>query len=95
MNCDLAGYKAQDGLKAQMRAGLLEVTWQGERREQLRAVFTIRDGQPVVQELAVAEGRRRLDRSGRESDSRVSDYQRRPAALGAADRAAAKSWASS
>jgi hypothetical protein len=53
LNCDLAGYKAQDGLKAQMRAGLLEVTWQGERHEQLRAVFTIRDRQPVVQELAV------------------------------------------
>src|SRR4051812_31473205 len=53
MSCDLAGYKSQDGLKAQMRAGLLEVTWQGERREQLRAVFTIRDRQPVVQELAV------------------------------------------
>lgn len=53
LNCDLAGYKAQDGLKVQMRAGLLEVTWLGERREQLRAVFTIRDRQPVVQELAV------------------------------------------
>src|SRR5690349_12136261 len=52
LNCDLAGYKAQDGLKAQMRQGLLEVTWQGERREQLRAVLTVRDGQPVVQELA-------------------------------------------
>ena len=52
-NCDLSGYKAQDGLKAQMRAGALEVTWQGERREQLRAVFSIRDSQPVVQELAV------------------------------------------
>src|SRR5258706_14374160 len=52
LNCDVAGYKAQDGLKAQMRSGLLEVTWQGERREQLRAVFTIRDRQPVVQELA-------------------------------------------
>ena len=50
--CELYGYKAQDGLKAQMRAGALEVTWQGERREQLRASFTIRDGQPVVQELA-------------------------------------------
>ena len=32
--------------------GVLEVTWQGERREQLRASFAIRDGQPVVQELA-------------------------------------------
>jgi hypothetical protein len=53
LNCDLAAYKPQDGLKAQMRAGLLEVTWQGERREQLRAVFAVRDRQPVVQELAV------------------------------------------
>ena len=52
LNCDLAGYKPLNGLKAQMRAGLLEVTWQGERQEQLRAVFTIRDRQPVVQELA-------------------------------------------
>src|SRR4030095_8013915 len=40
-------------LKAQIRAGVLEVTWQGERREQLRAVFAIRDRQPIVQELAI------------------------------------------
>ncbi|MEO8125869.1 MAG: hypothetical protein ABI822_02195 [Bryobacteraceae bacterium] len=52
MNCDLSGYKAQDGLKAQIRGGALELTWQGERREQLRAAFAIRSGQPVVQELA-------------------------------------------
>ncbi|MDZ4800861.1 MAG: hypothetical protein SGI92_22100 [Bryobacteraceae bacterium] len=52
VSCDLANYKPRDGLRAQMRSGLLELTWQGERREQLRAVFTIRDGQPVVQELA-------------------------------------------
>src|SRR6185436_9681960 len=50
--CDLAGYKPQDGLTAQMRDGTLEVSWQGERRERLRAGFTIRDGVPVVQELA-------------------------------------------
>ena len=53
LNCDLAAYKPQDGLKAQMRAGLPEVTWQGERREQLRAIFAVRDRQPVVHELAV------------------------------------------
>ncbi len=52
MACDLAGYKPQDGLKAQLRGGVLEVTWQGERREQLRASFTIQNGQPVVRELA-------------------------------------------
>jgi hypothetical protein len=52
LNCDLAGYKPQDGLKAQMRSGALELTWQGERREQLRAILSVREGQPVVQELA-------------------------------------------
>ena len=53
LNCDLSGYKAQDGLKVQVRSGQLEATWQGERGEQLRSVFTIRDRQPVVQEFSV------------------------------------------
>jgi hypothetical protein len=52
LNCDLGGYKPQDGLKAQLRGGALEVTWQGERRDQLRASFGIQNGQPVIQELA-------------------------------------------
>ena len=52
LKCDLAGYKPQEGLKAQIRSGVLEVTWQGERSEQLRAQFAIRGGQPMVQELA-------------------------------------------
>lgn len=52
MNCDMSGYKAQDGLKAQLQGGTLELTWQGERREQLRARLTLRAGQPMVQELA-------------------------------------------
>ena len=50
--CDLAGYKAMDGLKAQVKSGVVEVEWTGERREQLRASFGIRDRQPVVEELA-------------------------------------------
>ncbi len=52
LNCDLTGYKAQDGLKAQVRGNVLELTWQGERQEELRAQFTIRNGQPMVEELA-------------------------------------------
>jgi hypothetical protein len=52
LSCDMAGYKPQDGLKAQIRAGSLELTWQGERGEQLRASFAIHSGQPVVEELA-------------------------------------------
>jgi hypothetical protein len=50
--CDLAGYKPQDGLKAELRNGALELSWNGARGQQLRAGFTLRNGQPVITELA-------------------------------------------
>src|ERR1039458_4354981 len=52
LNCDLSAYKAQEGLQAQVRGAALEISWDGERREQMRAAFTIVNGQPVVQSLA-------------------------------------------
>ncbi len=52
MDCNLQGYKPQDGLKAEMHDGAVVLNWEGEAGQQLRAEFTIRDGQPVVQELA-------------------------------------------
>lgn len=51
-NCDLRAYKQVDGVRAAMRAGSLEVEWQGEPGQLLRATFAIQDGQPVVRELA-------------------------------------------
>src|SRR5262249_11116425 len=56
LNCDLHEYKPADGLKAESADGGLRVSWQGERAEQLRAIFAIRRGQPLVQELAVRKG---------------------------------------
>ena len=52
MNCDLTGYRAQDGLKADVRSGALEIAWDGERHEQLRARLAIHSGQPLIEELA-------------------------------------------
>ncbi|HEV2446386.1 MAG TPA: hypothetical protein VGS58_10705, partial [Candidatus Sulfopaludibacter sp.] len=52
LNCDLSGYKPMDGLKAEMRNGGIELAWQGARGQELRAAFAVRDGQPVVAELA-------------------------------------------
>jgi hypothetical protein len=52
LNCDFHDYKAADGLKAEMRNGGVELAWQGARGQELRASFTLRDGQPVVTELA-------------------------------------------
>ncbi len=52
LSCDLSGYKPQEGLRAEMRGGTVELAWNGAPGQQLRAAFTVRDGQPVVSELA-------------------------------------------
>ena len=57
-NCDFSEYKTVSGLKAEMAGGVLQLNWQGERDQQLRASFTIRDGQPPPN---LAEAERRLN----------------------------------
>ncbi|MGH9720987.1 MAG: hypothetical protein ACRD8O_12300 [Bryobacteraceae bacterium] len=56
LNCDLREYKPLDGLRAQAGADGLLVTWQGQRDQQLRALFSVRSGAPVIGELAVKKG---------------------------------------
>jgi hypothetical protein len=46
LSCDLQGYKPADGLKAAMRSGFLELVWQGERGQTLRAILGVDPGQP-------------------------------------------------
>ena len=53
LDCNFQGYKTLDGLKAGMRSGSLELTWQAERGQTLRATLGVDGGQPVVRELAV------------------------------------------
>ncbi len=52
VRCDMSGYKAIDGLRAEPRSGGVTLTWAGQGRQELRASFGLRDGQPVVEELA-------------------------------------------
>jgi hypothetical protein len=56
LECSFDDYKSIDGLHAGMNRGTLEMSWQGEGGEQLQALFTIRDGHPVVQQLAARNG---------------------------------------
>jgi hypothetical protein len=51
--CDMSAYREAPGLKASSSAGKLELSWDGERQEELRASFGIQNAQPVVLELAV------------------------------------------
>src|SRR5260370_33350803 len=52
MSCNLQNYKPASGIKAEQSGNSLTASWTGEMNEQLRAQFTIRDGQPVVPKLA-------------------------------------------
>jgi hypothetical protein len=52
IDCDLREYKQQAGLSAEIAGTALRLNWHGERNQELRAVFEIRGGQPVITELA-------------------------------------------
>src|SRR5271163_2557184 len=56
LKCSMQDYKAVDGVKAVADAGSVTLTWQGEAQQQLRAQFALRDGQPMVAELAAKAG---------------------------------------
>lgn len=51
-SCDLSAYKPQEGLRAEMRNGELQLLWDGARNQELRAAFAVHNGQPVVTDLA-------------------------------------------
>jgi hypothetical protein len=71
MNCNMQGYKAVDGLRAVASAGGVTLTWTGEAQQELRAEFALRDGQPVVAELAAQQGGRGVGRAGQGPDAAV------------------------
>lgn len=50
--CDRSGYRAVSGISAETVASGVVLTWPGEGQEELRASFAVRNGQPVVRELA-------------------------------------------
>jgi hypothetical protein len=50
--CEHSGYRPVAGITAESNANGVTLTWPGEKGEQLRARFALRDGQPVVGELA-------------------------------------------
>jgi hypothetical protein len=48
----MSGYKAQDGLRAEMHNGSIELSWNGAGGQELRASFAVQNGQPVITEMA-------------------------------------------
>ena len=52
VDCNTQGYKPVDGISLIAHGGSVEFVWPGEKGQQLRARFVLRNGQPVVEELA-------------------------------------------
>src|SRR5260370_37795154 len=52
VKCNMQAYQAVEGLRAVADGKSVTLTWQGEAQQELRAQFALRDGQPVVAELA-------------------------------------------
>src|SRR5262245_45533629 len=53
LNCDLADYKAADGLTASIEGDTLAVSWAGDRGTEVRARYAIDGGQPVIRDLGI------------------------------------------
>ena len=71
MNCNMQGYKAVDGVRAVATASGVTLKWTGEAQQELRAEFALRDGQPVVAELAARKRWRGMDGIGQGADAAV------------------------
>jgi hypothetical protein len=51
-NCDMKDFKSVAGVTVTANHSAVEIVWPGEKGQQLRARFTLRDGQPLIEELA-------------------------------------------
>ena len=52
-SCDMKGWKPVAGVSVTASRDGVAVIWQGEHGQQNRARFALRNGQPVIEELAV------------------------------------------
>jgi hypothetical protein len=52
LDCNMKQYKPVDGITVKAAGSGVEITWPGEKGQQLRARFALRDGQPMIEELA-------------------------------------------
>jgi hypothetical protein len=81
VDCNLQGYRPLDGLRADSKGGVVTFAWRGERGQELRTAFTVKDGQPQIQEMAVrkANGQWLVLGAGLQPEFHVTSGKRRMA----------------
>ena len=55
LDCDLSGYQPKEGLSVRAEPGYLEMTWAGAQGRELRLRLGLKEGQPIVREMAYRE----------------------------------------
>src|SRR5438874_193186 len=56
MACDMSAYKATAGLSAIHANDTLTISWDGDHDQQLRLLFGVTSGTPVMSELSIRRG---------------------------------------
>jgi hypothetical protein len=83
LRCNLDNYKPMVGIDVQQVGNSVSLTWQGESGQQLRAQFSIHQGQPVVQKIEARKANGQWKVLGRDltPDFQVTSGRRRLSGL--------------
>lgn len=55
IHCDMAAYKAQPGLAAEVKGDTLEIIWTGDKKNEFKVAFLIDKGVPKIAALAIRQ----------------------------------------
>jgi hypothetical protein len=83
LSCDLHSYKPIEGMDVHQTGNSVSLTWQGQSNQQLRAEFTIREGQPLIERIEARKANGQWKVLGRDltPDFQVTSGRRRISAL--------------
>ena len=53
LSCDFGQYQPIEGIRAELKGDLLQVSWEGAARQQVQVSFGLQGTSPVIQEMSV------------------------------------------
>src|SRR5690349_20455880 len=53
LSCDFSQYRPTEGIRAEMKGDVLQLSWEGTGRQQLQVGFGLQGTSPVIQEMRV------------------------------------------
>jgi hypothetical protein len=53
LSCDFSQYQPTEGIRAELKGDLLQLTWEGVARQQVQVSFGLQGTSPVIREMSV------------------------------------------